>query len=77
MGSSDLVDFEKASEGIIATLKDRSSHLDELDNVIKYIYNEAIDDAANFTRDMANSNPRQRVAYVSLEKELRHWLRLR
>lgn len=71
------VDFEKATKGIINALIKRSDVFDTHEEIIKFVYNNAIDDAANFARDMAKSNPQHTLAFQALEKEIRHWLTLR
>jgi len=73
---STVIDFEKAANGIILALKERSGGMTELEQ-IRYVYNEAVDDAANFVKNMAKTNPQHAVAFRSLEAELRHWLTLR
>jgi len=73
---SEAINFEKAANGIILALKTRSGGMTELEQ-IRFVYNEAIDDAANFTQNMAKTNPQHAVAFRSLEAELRHWLTLR
>lgn len=70
------IDFEKASRGIIATLRKQTSTM-KLDEVIKHVYNSAIDDAAMFTQDMAKDNPQFTIAYTALERTLLEMLRLR
>lgn len=70
------IDFEKASRAIIVALRKQTSTL-KLDEVIKHVYNSAIDDAAKFTLDMAKDNPQFTIAYRALERTLREMLRLR
>lgn len=70
------IDFEKASQKIIRVLRNRSDGK-EGEELIRYIYNQAVDDAANFLHDLAPQNPMQSSALLGAEKEVRHWLRLR
>ena len=73
---STVIDFAKAADQIVLTLKARSAGMTDLER-IRFVYNEAIDDAANFAKNMARTNPQHAVAFRSLEAELRHWLTLR
>lgn len=73
---SEDVDFEKAAEGIVDALENRSSDMSNRGR-IHYVYNEAMDDAINFVHDLAKSNPQYRLAFISLERDMKHWLVLR
>ncbi|NGX43708.1 MAG: hypothetical protein K940chlam7_02008 [Chlamydiae bacterium] len=73
---TNIVDYEKASEKIIGVLRNRS-YDKKGDDLIRYIYNEAIDDAANFIRDLAPKIPPKANTFYLAEKAIRHWLRLR
>lgn len=74
--NSEERNFLDASKNIVAVLKLKITGMEQ-DARIRFIYNEATDDAINFVDDMAKSNPQHRMAYVALAKELRHWLPLR
>ena len=71
-----MVDFVKTAEGITAVLKERSKDLTE-DERIRYIYNEAMDDAINFMAELGKRNPTLLVTCMALEREMREWLPLR
>lgn len=55
---------------IVTALVDRSSGMSESERV-RYVYNQAVDDAANFLRDLAPHNPMQATVLLSAERELR------
>ena len=61
---------------IIARLLERSQHMTPKE-MVKMVYNEAIDDAANFARDLAPHNPLLALTLRAVERELRYWLVLR
>lgn len=42
--------------------------------LIRRVYNEAIDDASNFLRDIAQKNPAYRLAIEAAGREVRTWL---
>lgn len=42
--------------------------------LIRIIYNEAIDDAANFVRDLAPHNPEERLTLEAAGREIRKWM---
>ena len=71
-----LAEFLETSKTIVATLKSRGSDLSE-DEYTRYVYNEAINDAIKFVSDLAVSNPTHRLAYMSLEREMKKWLPLK
>ena len=73
---SEKIDFVKAAEGITVALKKRSKDLTE-DGRIRYVYNEAIDDATNWVVAMGEKNPDIQLACMRLEVSMREWLPLR
>ncbi len=74
--SPDDVELIQISIRIIPVLRTRSAGMSEDDRIL-YIYNEAIDDAANFARDMGNTNPQHRLEFEALSREIRKWLTIR
>ena len=42
--------------------------------LVRFVYNEAIDDAANFLRDLATHNPERRLTLEAAERDIRFWL---
>jgi len=69
-------DFERSSAGIIRVLLERANGKIGED-LVRFVYNEAIDDAATFARSLASHNPAHAITLVAVEAELRHWLVLR
>ncbi len=70
------VDFVKASKGIVAALNTRSMGMTE-DERIRYVYNEAMDDAINWVTEMGKKNPDIRMACYRLVDSMKEWLPLR
>ncbi|MBW8034850.1 MAG: hypothetical protein FVQ79_04180 [Planctomycetes bacterium] len=70
-------EFKEHSVKIIKVLGEQAEIYGQDGLKIKHIYNQAINDAVDFVGEMAKSNPQHRMAYMSLEKEIRHWLVLR
>ena len=70
------VDMVAASAAVVQALLDRGAGKSPED-LVRYVYYEAIDDAANFARDLAPHNPLQASTLRAVETELRHWLCLR
>jgi hypothetical protein len=75
-GTPTAPDLVGGSTQIIEALLLRSREMSSAE-VVKMVYNEAIDDAANFARDLAPHNPLQSTTLLAVERELRHWLVLR
>jgi len=71
-----MVDFVGASKGIVDALNVRSMSM-EHDERIRYVYNNAIEDAVDFVRTIGVKNPDVRLACMRLEREMREWLPLR
>lgn len=72
------VSFVAASKKIVHALERFANNKNlEGDDRIRFIYNNAIEDAISFVRDMGNSNPDIRLACMRLENEMREWLPLR
>ena len=81
--SSDLLvrppiapDFAAASTGIVRVLLERADGKTGED-LVRFVYNQAIDDAANFAQDLVPHNPTQAGTLRAVGQELRHWLVLR
>lgn len=55
---------------IVQVLKKQTAAMSEEDRIL-HVYNEAIDDAANFLRDLAPHNPMQATTLLSAEREVR------
>lgn len=55
---------------ILTVLQSDTASMSEADR-IRHVYNEAIDDAANFLRDLAPHNPMQAATLLSAEQEVR------
>lgn len=53
---------------ILEVLQSQTENMSEVDR-IRHVYNEAIDDAANFLRDLAPQNPMHAATLLSAEKE--------
>lgn len=66
-------DLESAKD-IPAVLAARYGDTMPLVDFTRLIYNHAIDDAANFLRDLAPQNPGQRLSLEAAEKSIRAWL---
>jgi hypothetical protein len=69
-------DFKNSSAGIVRVLLERADGKTGED-LVRFVYNEAIDDAASFARNLAPHNPAHAITLVAVEAELRHWLVLR
>ena len=69
-------EFIETSKMIVTALKSRGKDLGESEYT-RYVYNEAIRDAIKFVSDLGNSNPTHRLAYMSLEREMKKLLPLR
>lgn len=55
---------------IIGVLSDQTASMSPQDR-IRHVYNEAIDDAANFLRDLAPHNPMQSAVLLRAEQQVR------
>ena len=75
MSEISLSEFVETSKMIVSALRSRGKDLGE-DDFTRYVYNEAIKDAIKFVSDLANSNPAHRLAYMSLEREMKKLLPL-
>jgi len=73
---SEVIDFVKADNGIVDALSVRSLGMTD-DERIRYVYNEAIDDATNWVVAMGEKNPDIRLACMRLEDSMLEWLPLR
>jgi hypothetical protein len=51
----------------------QSDGMDEIER-IRFVYNNAIDDAANFASDMADTNPQYHLALKLVSDEIRKWM---
>jgi hypothetical protein len=69
-------DFVRSSAGIVRVLLERANGKTGED-LVRFVYNEAIDDAANFAQDLVPHNPMQSSTLLAVGQELRHWLVLR
>ncbi len=70
------IDFVETTKKIVAQLNARSMGRNE-DERIRYIYNEAINDAINWVAVMGEKNPDIYTACMRLEENMREWLPLR
>jgi hypothetical protein len=52
---------------------ERAKHLNGVE-LVRFVYNEAIDDAANFARDLAAHNPEQSLCLKAAGHSIRKWL---
>ncbi len=68
--------YLETCQKIVYALETGSSELAEKDR-IPYVYNMAMDDAAEFVKVLAEKNPAERLAFQRLEAEMRRWLPLR
>ena len=66
----------QGSKGIVYALGIRSADM-EPDELIRYVYNEAMDDAINWVNEMGKRNPDIQLACIRLEDSMREWLPLR
>ena len=71
-----VIDFVKAANGIVDALSVRSLGMTH-DERIRYVYNEAIDDATNWVVAMGEKNPDILLACMRLENSMLEWLPLR
>lgn len=63
---------EKASKLIAEFLRVKTSELElEGDDLIRYVYNEAIDDAAKYASNLAPHNPMYASTLYAVAKEIR------
>ena len=67
------VDQVQSALKIPTVLLERSESMSDIER-IRYVYNMAIDDAANFAMDMAKTNPQQRTTLESISAEIRNWM---
>lgn len=76
---ADVVTDEVIAELSSLTVKRLAEYIKGLDGeqAIERIYNEAIDDACNFVRDVARSNAQHWAQFRALEAEMRWLLTLR
>jgi hypothetical protein len=75
-GLPGVPDFAAASTGIVRVLLERADGKTGED-LVRFVYNQAIDDAANFAQDLVPHNPAQAGTLRAVGQELRHWLVLR
>ena len=68
--------FVESSRVIVGALIKATEGMTDVERII-LVYNEAIDDAINFTSDLASRNPQHRLPLMALEAKIRHWLPLR
>ncbi len=64
------------SKRIVAALNVRSMGM-EHDERIRFVYNNAIEDAVNFVHAMGLKNSDNQLACMRLEREMKEWLPLR
>lgn len=69
------MDIERASKNIINALRKMTEDL-EGDDLIRYVYNKAIEDAANFAVDVAPRNPMASSTLYAIANEIREKLPL-
>lgn len=70
-----IADRKRASKKIVGALRERTSEL-EGDDLIRFVYNQAIDDASKYASDLAPRNPMSSSTLYAVAKEIRETLPL-
>ena len=63
----------ESARKIVDVLLERSKQMGEKER-IRYVYNNAIDDAADFAKDMASTNPMRAITLEAISREIRKWM---